>query len=81
MQILILAEGLKIEFLALSGKESTNFGESCEQLDIYTLPSIHMTGRFVIQGCPTLIGKAFYFSEKTHHTLVMYHYSSPAQQA
>ena len=43
-------------FLALSGRESSlvqPFCESCEQLDI-TLPSVHMTRRFVIQGCPTL---------------------------
>ena len=48
--------GLKIEFLAFSGRESSlaqTFCESCEQLDI-THPSIHMTRRFVIQGCPTL---------------------------
>ena len=53
-----LSEGLKIEFfLALSGRESSlvqTFCESCEQLDI-THPSIHMTRRFVIQGCPTLM--------------------------
>ena len=51
-----LAEGLKIGiFLALSGRESSlvqTFCESCEQLDI-TQPSVHMTQRFVIQGCPT----------------------------
>ena len=29
------------------------FCEFCEQLDIIQ-PSIHMTRRFVIQGCPTL---------------------------
>ena len=54
MQIFILAEGLKI---ALSGRESSlvrPFCESCEQLDI-THPSVHMTLRFVIQGCPTLM--------------------------
>ena len=56
MQIFILAEELKIQFLTLSGRESSlvqTFCESCEQLDI-THPSIHMTRRFVIQGCPTL---------------------------
>ena len=56
VQIFNLAEGLKIEFLALSGRESSlvqTFFESCEQLDI-THPSIHMTQTFVIQGCPTL---------------------------
>ena len=43
-------------FLALSGTESSlvkTFCESCVQLDI-THPSVHMTQRFVIQGCPTL---------------------------
>ena len=48
----ILAEG---RFLALSGRESSlvqTFCESCVHLDI-THPSIHMTQRFVIQGCPT----------------------------
>ena len=57
MQISILAEGLKIEFFALSGRESSLvqiFCESCEQLYI-TYPSDHMTRRFVIQGCPTLM--------------------------
>ena len=58
VQIFILAEGLKIEFfLTLSGRESSlvqTFCESCEQLDI-TLPSVHMTRRFVIQGCPNLM--------------------------
>ena len=59
MQIFILAEGLKIEFFfALSGRESSlvqTFCESCEQLHVdITYPSIHMTWRFVIQGCPTL---------------------------
>ena len=57
VQIFILALGLKIEvFLALSGTESSlvkTFCESCVQLDI-THPSVHMTQRFVIQGCPTL---------------------------
>ena len=57
VQIFILAEGLKIEFFfALSGRESSlvqTFCESCEQLDI-THPCVHMTRRFVIQGCPTL---------------------------
>ena len=51
-----LAEGLKIEFFGISGRESSlvqTFCESCKQLDI-THPSIHMTQRFVIQGCPTL---------------------------
>ena len=45
-----------MSFLALSGRESSlvqTFCESCEQLDI-THPSVHMTWRFVIQGCPTL---------------------------
>ena len=53
VQIFILAEELKIEF---SGRESSlvqTFCESCEQLEI-THPSIHMTRRFVTQGCPTL---------------------------
>ena len=57
MQVFILAEGLNIEFLALSGREGSlvqTFCESCEQLDI-THPSDHMTQRFMIQGCPTLI--------------------------
>ena len=45
-------KGLKIEFFALSGRESSC--ESCEKLDI-THPSVHMTQRFVIQGRPTLI--------------------------
>ena len=43
-----------MSFLALSGRESSlvqTFCESCEQLDI-THSSIHMTRRFVIQGCP-----------------------------
>ena len=59
MQIFILAEGLKIELLALSGRESSlvqTFCESCVHLDI-THPSVRMTQRFVIQGCPTLIQK------------------------
>ena len=50
VQIFIL---LKI---LLSGRESSlvqTFCKSREQLDI-TLPSVHMTCRFVIQGCPTL---------------------------
>ena len=41
---------------ALSGRESRliqTFRESCEQLDV-THPSVHMTQRFAIQGCPTL---------------------------
>ena len=57
VQIFILAEGLKIDFFgALSGRESSlvqTFCESCVHLDI-THPSVHMTQRFVIQGCPTL---------------------------
>ena len=43
-------------FLALSGRESSlvqTFCESCVHFDI-THPSVHMTQRFVIQGCPTL---------------------------
>ena len=43
--IFILAEGLKIEFLALSGRENRlvqTFRESCVHLDI-THPSVHMT--------------------------------------
>ena len=43
-------------FLTLSGRESNlvqTFCESCEQLDI-THPSVPMTHRFVIQGCPNL---------------------------
>ena len=46
-------------FLALSGRESSlvqTFCESCLHLDI-THPSVHMTRRVVIQGCPTLIEK------------------------
>ena len=57
MQIFILAEGLKVSFLALSDRESSllqTFCESCVHLDI-NHPSVHMTWRFVIQGCPTLI--------------------------
>ena len=45
-----------MSFLALSGRESSlvqTFCEFCVQLDI-THPSVHMTRRFVIQGCPTL---------------------------
>ena len=41
MQIFILAEGLKIEFLALSGRESSlvhTFCESCVHLDINICP-------------------------------------------
>ena len=56
VQIFILAEGLKLRFLALSGRESSlvqKFYESCVHLDI-THPSVHMARRFVIQGCPTL---------------------------
>ena len=40
----------------VSGRESSlvqTFSESCKQLDV-TYPSIHMTRRFVIQGCPTM---------------------------
>ena len=47
-------------FLALSGRESSlvqTFCESCVHLDI-THPSVYMTRRFVIQGCPTLNGIA-----------------------
>ena len=43
--------------LALSGRESSlvqTFCESCVHLDM-THPSVHMTQRFVIQGCPTLM--------------------------
>ena len=50
-----LAEGLKLSFLALSGRGSSlvqTFCEFCVQLDI-NHPSVHMTRRFVIQGCPT----------------------------
>ena len=54
VQIFILDEELKIEFFALSGRESSLVQTSCEKLDI-THPSVHMTRRFVIQGCPTLI--------------------------
>ena len=46
-----------MSFLALSGRESSlvqTFCESCEQLDITQL-SVHMTQRFVIQGCSTLL--------------------------
>ena len=56
LQIFILAEGIKIIVLALSGRESSlvqTFCESCVYLDI-TLPSILMTQRFVIEGCLTL---------------------------
>ena len=52
-----------MSFLALSGKESSlvqTFCQSCEQLDI-TYPSVHMTRRFVIQGCPTLTYVAMVF--------------------
>ena len=45
-----------MNILALSGRESSlvqTFCESCVHLDI-THPSVHMTRRFVIQGCPTL---------------------------
>ena len=45
MQILILAEGLKIVFFGISGRESSlvqTFCESCVHLDI-THPSVHMT--------------------------------------
>ena len=45
-----------MSFLALSGRESSliqTFCESCLHLDI-THPSVHMTQRFVTQGCPTL---------------------------
>ena len=58
MQFFILAEGQKIEFLALSGRESSlvqTFCESCAHLDI-THPSVYITQRFVIQSCPTLTG-------------------------
>ena len=58
VQIFILAEGLKIEiFWALSGRESSliqTFYESCAHLDI-THRSVHMSQRFVIRGCPTLM--------------------------
>ena len=40
--------------MALSGRESSlvqTFCESCVHLDT-THPSVHMTQRFVIQGCP-----------------------------
>ena len=53
VQIFIIAEGLK---MALSGRESSlvqTFCEFCIHLDI-AHPSVHMTHRFVIQGCPTL---------------------------
>ena len=59
MHIFILAEELKFRFLALSGRESSlvlTFCKSCVHLDIIH-PSVHMTWRFVIQGCPTLKGK------------------------
>ena len=58
VQILILAEGQKIEvFRALSRRESSlvqTFWESYVHLDI-THPSVHMTQRFVNQCYPTLI--------------------------
>ena len=46
-----------MSFLALSGRESSlvqTLCESCVHLDI-THRSVHMTRRFVFQGCPTLI--------------------------
>ena len=47
-----------MSFFALSGRESslvqTFCCEFCVQLGI-THPSVHMTRRFVIQGCPTLV--------------------------
>ena len=45
-----------MSFLTSSGRESSLvqiFCKFCVQLDI-THPSVHMTRRFVIQGCPTL---------------------------
>ena len=51
MQISILAEELKLIFLALSGREGSlvqAFCESCVYLD-FIHSSVHMTRRFVIR--------------------------------
>ena len=58
MQIPILAERRKSNFLALSGTESSfvqTFWESCVHFD-FTHSSFHMIRRFVIQSFPTLLG-------------------------
>ena len=52
-----------MSFLALSGRESSlvqTFCESCVQFDI-THPSVHITQRSVIQGCPTLKTSVYIF--------------------
>ena len=57
-----LAEVLKIEFFALSGRESSlvqTFCQSCVHLDLGNL-AVHIFQRFVIQGCPTLNASHLY---------------------
>ena len=49
----ISAEGLKIDLSVRESSLLQIFYEYCAQLDV-THPSIHMTWKFVIQGCPTL---------------------------
>ena len=55
----ILAKGLKIEFLGIITRKQFNlvhtFYESCVHFDSVTHSSIHMTQKFMIQGCPTLV--------------------------
>ena len=75
VQIFILAEGLKIEYFgSIRLKKNSlvqTFCESCEQLDI-THPSVHMTRRFVIQGCPTLTDSHNYYITVHRHTTTTY---------
>ena len=55
LQTFILAEGLKVDFLGISGRGSILvqiFCHSCVHFDFAHL-AVHMLGRLVIQGCPT----------------------------
>ena len=48
----------EVQIFILSGRESSLVQTFCEQLDI-THSSVHMTRRFVIQGCPSLTVHTF----------------------
>ena len=52
VQIFILAQELKKLSFTLSGRESS-LVQTCVCFD-FTYSAVHMTWRFVIQGCPTL---------------------------
>ena len=80
VQIRILAEGLKMEFLALSDEKALCFKLFVNLCD-FTHSSIHIARRFVIQGFPTSIDQVSAISTHLFVTLLPHNVISKTQTA